>query len=139
MSRAGAECVRAPTLMRSTPVSAMSRMFWRVTPPEASSCTLAATALRQCTIARLSEVGNSQSLVKETRQNRTGVSRKALVPVELLLGDVEPEDYDALLLPGGAFNADALRMLPEVQSFVRAFQEAGKPMAVITMARNTAA
>jgi len=34
-------------------------------------------------------------------------------------------------LPGGAMNADALRMVPEVQQFLRAFQSAGKPMAVI--------
>jgi protease I len=53
------------------------------------------------------------------------------VPVDRLLHDVRPEDYDALLLPGGALNADALRMLPAVQAFVRAFQGAGKPMAII--------
>jgi protease I len=53
------------------------------------------------------------------------------VPVGRLLHDVQPEDYDALLLPGGALNADALRVLPKVQLFVRHFQDAGKPMAVI--------
>lgn len=53
------------------------------------------------------------------------------VPVDRLLHDVRPEDYDALLLPGGGLNADALRTLPEVKSFVRQFQDAGKPMAVI--------
>jgi protease I len=53
------------------------------------------------------------------------------VPVDRLLHDVRPEDYDALLLPGGALNADALRIMPKVQSFVRHFQNAGKPMAVI--------
>src|SRR6516164_5811817 len=53
------------------------------------------------------------------------------VPVDRLLHDARPEDYDALLLPGGALNADALRTLPEVQAFVRHFQGAGKPMAVI--------
>jgi protease I len=53
------------------------------------------------------------------------------VPVDRLLHDVQPDNYDALLLPGGALNADALRTVPEVQSFVRHFQDAGKPMAVI--------
>src|SRR5262249_10371173 len=53
------------------------------------------------------------------------------VPVDRLLHDVRPEDYDALLLPGGALSADALRALPKVQAFVRRFQTAGKPMAVI--------
>ncbi len=36
-SRAGAECVRAPTEMKSTPVSAISRTVSRLTPPLASS------------------------------------------------------------------------------------------------------
>src|SRR5262249_14735507 len=36
-----------------------------------------------------------------------------------------------LLLPGGALNADALRVLPEVQEFVRHFDEDRKPMAII--------
>jgi protease I len=53
------------------------------------------------------------------------------VPVDRLLHDARPEEYDALLLPGGALNADALRALPKAQAFVRDFQDAGKPMAVI--------
>ncbi|HVS39417.1 MAG TPA: type 1 glutamine amidotransferase domain-containing protein [Gemmataceae bacterium] len=53
------------------------------------------------------------------------------VAVDMKLADARPENYDALVLPGGALNADALRTLPEVQTFVRSFQEAGKPMAVI--------
>lgn len=54
-----------------------------------------------------------------------------VVPVARLLHDVESEEYDALLLPGGGLNADALRMLPKLQLFVREFQEAGKPIAII--------
>ena len=53
MSRAGAECVRAPTLMRSTPVSAMARTVARVTPPDASSSTFGATASRRRTASRI--------------------------------------------------------------------------------------
>jgi protease I len=53
------------------------------------------------------------------------------VPVDRLLHDVRGEEYEALLLPGGALNADALRMLPEVQALLSHFQQAGKPMAVI--------
>jgi protease I len=53
------------------------------------------------------------------------------VPVDRLLHDARPDDYDALLLPGGALNADALRTLPEVKAFVSDFQSAGKPMAII--------
>ncbi|HEX4588288.1 MAG TPA: type 1 glutamine amidotransferase domain-containing protein [Gemmataceae bacterium] len=47
------------------------------------------------------------------------------------LADVNPDDYDALLLPGGALNADFMRVVPEVKRFVQSFDRAGKPMAVI--------
>ena len=53
------------------------------------------------------------------------------VPVDHTLDQAHAEDYDALLLPGGALNADALRTQPGVQRFVHAFADAGKPMAVI--------
>ena len=43
----------------------------------------------------------------------------------------DPGDYQALLMPGGTVNADRLRMDPDVQAFVRAFFEAGKPVAAI--------
>jgi protease I len=53
------------------------------------------------------------------------------VKVDRTLKDTSPEDFDAVQLPGGALNADAMRMVPEVQTFLRAMQEAGKPFAVI--------
>ncbi len=53
------------------------------------------------------------------------------VPVDRTLGQVSPDDYQVLMLPGGALNADAARILPQVQDFVRSFDEEGKPMAVI--------
>ena len=37
-----------------------------------------------------------------------------------------PQGFDALLLPGGVFNPDALRMEPEAVAFVKAFFDAGK-------------
>jgi protease I len=54
-------------------------------------------------------------------------------PVNADLGfdEAQPDRYDALLLPGGALNADAIRMIPKAQQFVRAFDSAKKPMAVI--------
>jgi protease I len=53
------------------------------------------------------------------------------VPVDRTLDEASPDQYDALLLPGGALNADMLRSQPKVQSFIRAMDQAGKPMAVI--------
>jgi protease I len=53
------------------------------------------------------------------------------VPVDLTLDEADPGHYDALMLPGGALNADAVRLVPKVQQFLRATADSGKPMAVI--------
>jgi protease I len=53
------------------------------------------------------------------------------VDVDSTLDEARPEEYDALLLPGGALNADNLRTDPKVQQFVKQIDEQGKPMAVI--------
>jgi protease I len=53
------------------------------------------------------------------------------IDVDQTLDKSDPDSFDALLLPGGALNADVLRMNPKVQSFIRGMDEAGKPMAVI--------
>lgn len=53
------------------------------------------------------------------------------IAVDLTLEQANPDQYGALLLPGGAVNADALRMHPKVQDFIRKIDQAGKPMAVI--------
>jgi protease I len=51
--------------------------------------------------------------------------------VDATFDDVNPKEFDAVLLPGGALNADALRVVSEAQEFVRSIDEAGKPMAFI--------
>jgi protease I len=53
------------------------------------------------------------------------------VAVDQALSDADPKDYDALLLPGGVMNPDALRWQPQAVAFVRAFFDAGKPVAAI--------
>jgi protease I len=53
------------------------------------------------------------------------------VRVDLTLDDTEPDDFDALLLPGGVMNPDALRMQPKAVAFVKSFFDAGKPVAAI--------
>ena len=45
--------------------------------------------------------------------------------------DANPDDYDALVLPGGVANPDQLRMDQAAVQFTRAFFEAGKPVAAI--------
>ncbi len=52
-------------------------------------------------------------------------------PVEVSLDKAQAENYDALLLPGGVMNPDHLRRNEQAQRFVRAFFDAGKPVAAI--------
>ncbi|HZT59861.1 MAG TPA: type 1 glutamine amidotransferase domain-containing protein [Pyrinomonadaceae bacterium] len=54
-----------------------------------------------------------------------------LFDVDVPLAEADPNDFDALLLPGGVANPDQLRMKPEAVQFVKAFFDAGKPVAAI--------
>jgi protease I len=51
--------------------------------------------------------------------------------VDLPLEQANAADFDAVLLPGGALNADKLRVNQQAQDFVRQIDQAGKPIAVI--------
>ncbi len=52
-------------------------------------------------------------------------------PIDLSIDQARPDDFDALLLPGGVMNPDKLRMQPKAVAFAKAFFDAGKPVAVI--------
>lgn len=51
--------------------------------------------------------------------------------VDVKLVDARPDDFHALVLPGGQMNPDVLRMDEAAVAFVRAFDTAGKPLAAI--------
>lgn len=53
------------------------------------------------------------------------------LPVDVALDAARPEDYDALLLPGGVMNPDHLRGNDKAVSFVKNFVDSGKPIAAI--------
>jgi protease I len=53
------------------------------------------------------------------------------VRIDRTLRTADPEDYDALLLPGGLVAPDTLRQSEAALDFVRGFERAGKPIAVI--------
>jgi len=53
------------------------------------------------------------------------------VAVDATLDEAKPDQFDALLLPGGVMNPDKLRMDEHAVKFVKAFFEAGKPIAAI--------
>lgn len=51
--------------------------------------------------------------------------------VDLLLAEAKPNDYAALLLPGGVMNPDRLRIDDTAIAFIKAFVDGGKPIAAI--------
>jgi len=51
--------------------------------------------------------------------------------VDKTLDEVAASDYDALVLPGGVMNPDALRLEPKAIGFVRAFVQARKPISAV--------
>ena len=53
------------------------------------------------------------------------------VSVDVPLDTANPDNYDALLLPGGVINPDKLRIIPKAVQFVKAFFKAQKPVASI--------
>ncbi len=52
-------------------------------------------------------------------------------PVDVALADANAADFDSLLMPGGVANPDQLRINEKAINFIKAFFEAGKPVAVI--------
>jgi protease I len=53
------------------------------------------------------------------------------VQVDVPLDSADPNDFDALQLPGGVMNPDHLRMDPKAVQFVKHFFDTGKPVAAI--------
>jgi len=53
------------------------------------------------------------------------------VEVDMTLDQADPDEFDAVLLPGGALNADFLRVEKKAQNFIRRIDQAKKPIAVI--------
>ena len=66
-------------------------------------------------------------LLQGFRHHEKGIQ----VPVDRTLDEVDSRDYDAVVLPGGALNADQLRIDDRAKSFVRETMAADKPLAVI--------
>lgn len=107
--------------------------------------------LKGKTVAILVTDGFEQSELERPREalNKAGAVTKIISPkrdqvrgwdkddfgdsfdVDVHLKDADAEDYDALLLPGGVMNPDQLRIEPTAVRFVKAFFDAGKPVAAI--------
>ena len=59
------------------------------------------------------------------------VDKGSKVKVDRTFGSARADDYDAVVLPGGVVNGDAIRLIPEAQAFVKSANAAHKPIAVI--------
>lgn len=77
--------------------------------------------------ARVDVVSPHAGQIQAVRHDEKSIK----VDVDRTLEDARPDDYDAVVLPGGALNADQIRMDPRAQAFVRDMDLADKPLAVI--------
>lgn len=59
------------------------------------------------------------------------LDRAQTYPVDQLVTEASPEDFAALVLPGGVANPDALRMNADAVHFVEHFLASGRPVAAI--------
>ena len=53
------------------------------------------------------------------------------LPVDENISKANPEDYDALMVPGGVLNPDQMRRNEDCVSFAKEFLKSGKPVAAI--------
>ena len=77
--------------------------------------------------ATVSVVAPEGPKVKAWKETDWGIE----VPVDVELSAAQPDDFDALVVPGGVINPDKLRLIPEAVAFVRTFFAAKKPVFAI--------
>jgi protease I len=70
------------------------------------------------------QTGEAQTMNSDVNMGET-------FTVEKTFSDVSPDDYDALIVPGGTVGADNLRGSEEAVNFVHGFFEQQKPVGVI--------
>jgi protease I len=69
------------------------------------------------------EIGEIQGFKHHDKAGRARVNRT--------ISHAWPDEYDAMMLPGGALNADQARANESFRKFIHEMDRAGKPMAVI--------
>ncbi|MHA6645357.1 DJ-1/PfpI family protein [Mesorhizobium sp. A623] len=53
------------------------------------------------------------------------------IPIDARIEEISVDDYDAVYVPGGAWNPDQLRTNPAVLAFLQKFQASGKPLGAL--------
>ena len=82
----------------------------------------------------LADAGATVHVISEkpgTIQGFKHVDKGDSIEVDTTFDQVRADDYDAVVLPGGVVNGDAIRTMPQAQAFVKAADSAKKPIAVI--------
>jgi protease I len=64
-------------------------------------------------------------------QAMSHLDKTGTFPVDRTVAEADPGSYAGLILPGGVWNSDRLRMEPQAVGFVRAFFDAGVPIGAI--------
>src|SRR5438067_10524095 len=86
-------------------------------------------------VKALKDAGASVTIVSlqpgEIQGVRHDLDKTVRIKVGRSIRDVSADEFDAVHLTGGTVNADAMRAVPEVQAFLRAMQDAGKPLSAI--------
>jgi protease I len=72
-------------------------------------------------------ISPSDGKIKAWNKDNWGIE----IEVDKTLDSVSPDDYDALVLPGGVLNPDKLRQNKSAVAFVSAFLDESKPVAAI--------
>jgi protease I len=81
--------------------------------------------------AQVTVVSPKNSKTPGRIQGMNHAEKGAQIEADAELEGVKPEQFDALVLPGGVANPDYLRVNPQAVAFVRHFGQAGKPIAAI--------
>jgi protease I len=82
----------------------------------------------------LEEAGAEPELVSLESRSITAfnhIDKGDTKSVDVAVADADPDDYAALVLPGGVVNGDFIRADADAVAFVKSFFEAGKPVAAI--------
>jgi protease I len=82
----------------------------------------------------LADAGADVRIVSPNSGTITGVKhdeKKDTFNVDFELDRVSPDEFDGVMIPGGALNADFIRVVPKAQDFVKKMNAEGKPMAII--------
>lgn len=85
-------------------------------------------------ISAIKDAGGEVTVIATNSLSLQGMDHVMLTDAftaDLLLKQASSTDYDALILPGGAINADQLRVVGEAQEWVHDFLDSGKLVAAI--------